>query len=71
MRKDVVIFRKELQHSVQVPGQEVFSADFNHPRKVVDFLQQKIHWSLKISDIDLIMATHLVSFHMHDLLQHN
>lgn len=40
-RETVVVLGKELQHPVHVASQEILATNFNHSRKVVDFLQKK------------------------------
>lgn len=38
--EDVVLPGVDFLHALQVPGQQVFAADFRHAREVVDFLKR-------------------------------
>lgn len=40
LRKDVVVVRKELQHSVQVSCEEILAADFKHSGKMLELNRQ-------------------------------
>lgn len=61
LREDLKLGGEQLQHPVEVPGQQILPADFEHPGEVIDFLEPS-HVPAEIDPDERVRPAHVPQF---------